>query len=113
MPAPMYPPNNLLKIRKSQNRTLAEVAGIAGMSEAHLSQLERGIKRLNATTLARLASALRVSQEQIIASDLVRRERQDRLAELTARMGAEELARLEAFAEGLLAQQREGAKPRE
>lgn len=54
-------------IRKSQGKTLQELADMVGVSVPHLSELERGKKNLNSRTLAKIAEALKVDPSELIA----------------------------------------------
>jgi transcriptional regulator with XRE-family HTH domain len=49
------------ELRQQRGMTLADLAGQVGMSIPHLSDLETGKKRFNATNLAALAEALEVT----------------------------------------------------
>lgn len=58
--------NRIREIRKLSKRTLVDVAGLAGMSHATLSRLEKGVIHLKAHQMDKIAQAL-----QVPASDLV------------------------------------------
>lgn len=86
--------------------TLAELAGKVGVSIPHLSEVERGKKNLNNHLLVRLASALGVTPEDLIASDS-----RSALAALHAELSsldAEDRDRVRAFV-AALRKSREGA----
>lgn len=51
----------LRQVRRSRNRTIKEVAGVAGVSPSLVSQIERGRATPSLATLRRMASALDVS----------------------------------------------------
>lgn len=57
------------EIRQERDLTLADLAGKVGVSIPHLSEVERGKKNLNNHLLVRLADALGVTPEDLIASD--------------------------------------------
>lgn len=57
----------LRTLRKWRGMNLVEVAGLAGLSKTHLSDIERGLKALDRRSyIAGLASALRVSETDIV-----------------------------------------------
>lgn len=93
-------------IRKERDLTLAELAGKVGVSIPHLSEVERGKKNLNNHLLVRLAAALGVTPEDLIASDS-----RSALAALHAELSsldAEDRDRVRAFV-AALRKSREGA----
>ncbi|MEU4235395.1 helix-turn-helix transcriptional regulator [Nonomuraea sp. NPDC026600] len=54
-------------LRKWRKMTLAQVAGLAGMSVSHLSNIERGLSALDRRSyIAGLAGALRVSESDLV-----------------------------------------------
>ena len=93
-------------IRQERELTLAELAGKVGVSIPHLSEVERGKKNLNNHLLVRLAAALGVTPEDLIASDS-----RSALAALHAELSsldAEDRDRVRAFV-AALRKSREGA----
>ena len=56
----------LRRIRRSQERTLAEVAADARVSMQYLSELERGRKEASSEILAAICRALRVSLADVL-----------------------------------------------
>ncbi|GAA6525443.1 helix-turn-helix transcriptional regulator [Intrasporangium sp. DVR] len=48
----------LRRLRRAQGRTLAEVAGLAGISMAYLSEVERGLKEPSSEIIAAVCGAL-------------------------------------------------------
>ena len=64
---------SVLRTRREANRrTLSEVAGEAGLSPAHLSDVERGRKEVSTERLVAVAHALGIPPAEIYA-DLARR----------------------------------------
>lgn len=57
------------EIRQHQSLTLAELAGRAGISVPHLSEVERGVKNINNHLLTRIAEALDVKPRDLIDDD--------------------------------------------
>lgn len=90
-------------LREERNLTLKTVAGRANMTIPHLSQIERGIRRLNNDLIARIAQALDVDP-----NDLIGDEPPDDLARLEhihSQLSPEDRVRLEAFGLALLQSQ--------
>ncbi|GAA0933742.1 helix-turn-helix transcriptional regulator [Nonomuraea longicatena] len=59
--------NRLRTLRKWRGLTLVELAGMAGMSKTHLSDIERGLKALDRRSyVASLSTALRVSEADLV-----------------------------------------------
>jgi transcriptional regulator with XRE-family HTH domain len=56
----------LREYRKSRGLTLSVTSGLAGMSAAHLSKLERGDKLANLDSLFKIAHALHVPPGEIV-----------------------------------------------
>jgi transcriptional regulator with XRE-family HTH domain len=92
---------NIREIRQAKGLTLEAVAGRIGISIPHLSGVERGKKNLNNHLLTRLAAALDVPPETLIASEI--RAESNRLDYVARQLPEEDLERLTAFAEALLA----------
>lgn len=57
-------------IRKAQKLTLAVVAGRAGISIPHLSEIERGEKNLNNHLLQRISAALGVRPQDLFSGEI-------------------------------------------
>ena len=56
----------LLKhIRKERNMTLKRLSEITGISEAHLSYVERGEREPSLSTLIRIAVALNIDEKEL------------------------------------------------
>src|SRR5215831_19034475 len=56
----------LRTLRRWRGMTLAELAGLAGVSEAYLSMVERGLRTLDRRSyISALASVLRVSEKDL------------------------------------------------
>lgn len=57
--------NRIREIRKSRNRTLADISGRVGISIAYLSDIEKGNRHGSDGTIQRIADALGVSVEEL------------------------------------------------
>ena len=57
----------LLKLRKSRNLTVTELAQRSGVSQAMISKVERGTSSPSATILSRLANALNITLSKLFA----------------------------------------------
>lgn len=57
------------ELRKVRGYTIAQLADLVGVSTPHMSGIERGKKNLNNHLISRIASALQVSPQTLIASD--------------------------------------------
>ena len=57
------------ELRTDKGLTLVELAEKVGVSTPHLSEVERGKKNLNNHLMVRIAAALGVSPEDLIAGD--------------------------------------------
>lgn len=60
---------HIREIRKAQGHTLAVVAGRAGISVPHLSEIERGDKNLNNHLMERISAALGVRPEELVSGE--------------------------------------------
>ncbi len=58
---------HIREIRTAQKLTLATVAGRAGISIPHLSEVERGEKNLNNHLLERISAALGVQPDDLVS----------------------------------------------
>lgn len=58
---------HIREIRQAKKLTLATVAGRAGISVPHLSEVERGEKNLNNHLLERISAALGVRPEDLVS----------------------------------------------
>lgn len=58
----------LLKLRKSRNLTVTELAQRSGVSQAMISKVERGTSSPSATILSRLANALNITLSKLLQS---------------------------------------------
>lgn len=89
-------------LRKEQGLTLETVAGRVGISVAHLSEVERGLKNVNNHLLERIASALGVQPVQLLGGAPAPVDGDtERFTEIFNALGAEDRARAGAFVEGL------------
>jgi transcriptional regulator with XRE-family HTH domain len=88
------------ELRQQRGLTLAELAGMVGISTPHLSQVERGVKNLNNHLLERLSKALGVEPYELIAGGAPEGSTLD---EICADLPPEDRARVEAFARNLRA----------
>ena len=59
-------PNRVRELRKLHKLTLEELADRVGMTAAHLSDIERGNRRLSTHWMALLAKQLRVGQADLL-----------------------------------------------
>ena len=91
------------EIRRERGMTLAELAGRINVSVPHLSEVERGVKKINNHLLERLSDALKVTPDRLISADA---RSPDHLSAMIDKLEAENLVRVEAFVQGLLASQR-------
>ena len=86
-------------IRKDRGLTIAQLAERIGVSTAHLSEVERGVKNVNNHLLERLAAALSVKPEDLIASaesrDVIA------LSAILEQLSPEDRERVQAFAQAL------------
>ena len=57
----------LRRVRLRQGRTLADVAGRAGVSTPYLSEVERGLKEASSEVLAALSGALQLEVVDLVA----------------------------------------------
>ena len=89
---------NIREIRKAKGMTLDHLAGIIGVSVPHLSEVERGLKKVNNHLLERLSAALGVPIEALINSG---GSKTSRLTAIASQLDDDSLERLEAFADAL------------
>ncbi len=91
---------HIREIRQKKGLRLADLAEMIGVSVAHMSQIERGIRNLNNHLLIRLSEALDVPPQNLVTgegtADLTR------LNFVLGKLSDEDLARVEAFANALL-----------
>jgi len=82
-------------IRKAQKLTLAVVAGRAGISVPHLSEIERGDKNLNNHLMERISAALGVRPQDLVsgADDAPNSDARARLAEIIQTLHSEDSLR--------------------
>lgn len=52
--------------RKAQGTTLPDLAGVAGISKGHLSQIEHGKRNVSLETIHKLADALRIDVRVLV-----------------------------------------------
>ena len=95
---------HIREMRKAKGLTLAQLAGKIGISTAHMSEVERGIKNLNNHLLTRLSSALGTAPETLISGDTAPKQLQ--LNMILSQLDTEDQARVTAFAEALLQSKR-------
>lgn len=91
---------NIRTIRQGRGLTLADLAGMVGISTPHMSEIERGIKNLNNHLIERLSEALQVPPEALISSD--GGETIAKLSSILSKLDERDLDRVEAFARALL-----------
>lgn len=94
---------NIRTLRQSKGLTLAQLAEKVGVSTAHMSEVERGIKNLNNHLLLRISDALGVTPEMLISNE-VDSELSSVLATMK-KLSEQQRALVRAYAEGLLAAQ--------
>lgn len=90
---------HIREIRQDRGLTLKDLADQIGISVPHLSEVERGLKKVNNHILERLSDALQTPPESLISGS--GSDRVARISFLSARLGDEDNAKLEAFAEAL------------
>ncbi|GGE30190.1 hypothetical protein GCM10011360_17810 [Primorskyibacter flagellatus] len=86
-------------LRKAKGLSIADLAGKVGVSTPHLSQVERGLKNLNNHLLVRIAAALEVEPDALIASQ--NREDIGDLLDAVSDLSAEDVERVRQFADAL------------
>ena len=91
------------KLRKERGWTIAQLAERVGVSQPHMSEVERGKKNLNNHLLVRIADALKVKPHELIVTGTV--PTQEEYKDLIGRLTPENRAHLVAVAEALLAAQ--------
>lgn len=94
---------NIRAIRKERGLTIAQLASQIGISTPHMSEVERGVKNINNHILERVAVALRVPPEALIASPLG--DDVAKMADKLRLLTPDDRARAEAFVDALLASQ--------
>ena len=92
------------ELRAARNLTLETVAGAIGTSAPHLSQMERGIKRINNTWLERISKFYGVSISELFSSDQDRT--YDDLMSIMKDLPPEDQARVRQFAAALASSKR-------
>jgi transcriptional regulator with XRE-family HTH domain len=105
--SPMSLTINIKKLREDQGLNQRELAEMVGISNVHVSQIERGIKNLNNHLIERFAKALNVPPEVIITdsdSSFFHFENMMR------RLSPDDVERVRVFAEALLKSQKETAR---
>lgn len=85
------------ELREERGLTVQELADRAGLSKSYLSEIERGVKTVNARRLEQLASALRVRPTDLIADKRLSADLEEHLA-LLAQLGPEDLAEVLSYA---------------
>jgi transcriptional regulator with XRE-family HTH domain len=86
------------EIRQGKGLTLAQLAARIGVSTAHLSEVERGVKRVNNHLLERLSEALGVTPPDLVGGPPPL----GALEEILAQLDEEGQAKVEAYASALL-----------
>lgn len=89
---------NIRALRQAKKLTIAQLASMVGISTAHLSEVERGVKNLNNHLMTRISAALGVPPDQLIsdeASDM------SRMAAIYSRLAPDDRERVVAFAAAL------------
>ena len=95
---------HIRELRKAKGLTLAQLAEKVGISTAHMSEVERGIKNLNNHLITRLSTALDAAPEVLISGDTA--PNVSRLHAIMSQLDEAEQARVAAFAEALLQSQK-------
>jgi len=90
---------HIREIRESRGLKLKELAEMIGVSVPHLSEVERGRKKINNHLIQRISTALETPPESLISGD--GSERIARISYLASRLGDDDNAKVEAFAEAL------------
>jgi len=62
-------PNRLRAMRKQANMTLVQLGEHMGMTHTHLSNMERGVRKLDLETMERLARILNCSVADFLTDD--------------------------------------------
>ena len=91
------------ELRKVRDWTIAELADRVGISQPHMSEVERGVKNLNNHLLLRIAKALKVQPHELIVAGET--PSQDEYAGILSRLNNENRQHLLAIAQALLASQ--------
>lgn len=92
-------------LRKAKGWNLDDLASRIGVSTAHLSEMERGLKNVNGHRMEQIAHALGVEPFDLIQSDQVERERS--FASIMSDLDEHDQAKVAGYAESLLAQAKE------
>lgn len=90
---------HIRELRKKRGLSQKELGEMVGISHAHVSEVERGIKNLNNHLLERFAVALGVQPERLIASEA--QKDYFRLDDTMRKLSPEDRERVEAFAAAL------------
>lgn len=85
-------------LRLARGLTQKQLGEMAGVSHAHVSQVERGIRNLNNHLIQRFAAALDVEPAQLLAAQ---ESAYAHLDGLMQKLSSEDRARVEAFAAAL------------
>lgn len=105
--------NNLRQLRKSQHLTMKELGKIVGMSESTISLYERGLHEPDIETMGKIADVLHTTVDELIGRDDLDTKKEPatpgglnaRFADRVTRLSPENLARFDAYLDGLLAAQ--------
>jgi len=89
---------NIRSIRKQRGLRISDLAEMVGVSTAHMSEVERGVKNLNNHLIERLSAALKVPPEALIADATG----VSKLTPILSQLDDGDLGRVEAFALALL-----------
>lgn len=86
------------ELRKARGLTIAQLAAMINVSVPHMSEVERGKKNLNNHLMTRIAAALNVRPQDLIAEN----DEITRLNSILGNLSPQDIDRVEAFALGLL-----------
>lgn len=84
-------------LRKERGWSLETLAGKVGVSAAHMSEIERGKKRLNDIMIEKLSVAFNVEPYEILSP----RQDADDILQLLSELSEEDRARVRAYADAL------------
>lgn len=87
------------KLRQERGWSLETLAGKVGISTPHMSQVERGLKRLNDHLIEKISGALDVEPYELLAP----RQDEHDILHVLAQLSDEDRARVRDFAEALSA----------
>lgn len=89
------------ELRKAKGLTLAQAGDLIGISAAHMSEVERGIKNLNNHLMERLATLYGVHPQELFGS--AGQSKNERFSDIMADLAEVDQAKVAGYAEGLRA----------